>query len=584
MMNKYDIFISYRRDGGYETAKHLFDLLRMEGYSVSFDIDTLGNGVFNKELYRRIDECKDFIVILSRGALDRCIEDSTPLEVDWMRNELAYAIQQGKNIIPILGSDFVFPENLPQDIAKIQFYNGVVYNRSYFDAMYNKLKTFLQSKPHKLYPDKKRMIVGGGICLVVMASILVALIMKDKNADTNENEYIDSTPAGSGVIIKASLLDSSFITTDSYISQIIKSDDYFGRDTFALPGVEFYSTFHYVSEFRRDTCVISPWGEYVGDYYASRHITMVDPIFNILGEDLYVNEHYPILDVKLVNNSGETIVIDNIVLDVEESVVDKYPFVVLSESGGFITFTNQGWNGWGNCKFRFSLHKKKNEKTRGKYTFEVDIPTLVANSDVYELDMFDYLVKSGVDYAKLEESSLVYHYEDNKIRGWGGSVYILDENQSLALDSLKAMIAPVELEIESDYISEDVEDPSQKSRWVTFKDPGLWLDGVLEFDDGRYSLKVNGNVRFLTSEGYGAPGLEISRKFDVKFRENDKDYIINFPVSLLLKNGEGDRIVLQLNADKTSRHRFKVRLDNINGHNYNSNPVDLLMFKYNLSY
>ena len=120
---------------------------------------------------------------------------------------------------------------------------------------------------------------------------------------------------------------------------------------------------------------------------------MVDPIFNILGEDLYVNEHYPILDVKLVNNSGETIVIDNIVLDVEESVVDKYPFVVLSESGGFITFTNQGWNGWGNCKFRFSLHKKKNEKTRGKYTFEVDIPTLVANSDVYELDMFDYLVK-----------------------------------------------------------------------------------------------------------------------------------------------------------------------------------------------
>ena len=82
MMNKYDIFISYRRDGGYETAKHLFDLLRMEGYSVSFDIDTLGNGVFNKELYRRIDECKDFIVILSRGALDRCIEDSTPLEVD----------------------------------------------------------------------------------------------------------------------------------------------------------------------------------------------------------------------------------------------------------------------------------------------------------------------------------------------------------------------------------------------------------------------------------------------------------------------------------------------------------------------
>ena len=41
IMKKYDIFISYRRVGGYETAKHLFDLLSRDGFSVSFDIDTL---------------------------------------------------------------------------------------------------------------------------------------------------------------------------------------------------------------------------------------------------------------------------------------------------------------------------------------------------------------------------------------------------------------------------------------------------------------------------------------------------------------------------------------------------------------
>ena len=44
---KYDVFISYRRDGGYETAKHLYDLLSREGYSVSFDIDTLRNCDFD---------------------------------------------------------------------------------------------------------------------------------------------------------------------------------------------------------------------------------------------------------------------------------------------------------------------------------------------------------------------------------------------------------------------------------------------------------------------------------------------------------------------------------------------------------
>ena len=41
---KYDIFISYRREGGYDTAKHLNDLLVRDGYRVSFDIDTLRNG------------------------------------------------------------------------------------------------------------------------------------------------------------------------------------------------------------------------------------------------------------------------------------------------------------------------------------------------------------------------------------------------------------------------------------------------------------------------------------------------------------------------------------------------------------
>lgn len=63
----YDIFISYRRRGGFETAKHLYDLLTKDGYRVSFDIDTLRNGDFDTELLRRIDECRDFILILSEG-------------------------------------------------------------------------------------------------------------------------------------------------------------------------------------------------------------------------------------------------------------------------------------------------------------------------------------------------------------------------------------------------------------------------------------------------------------------------------------------------------------------------------------
>ena len=63
----YDIFISYRREGGYDTAKHLNDLLVRDGYKVSFDIDTLRSGDFDTQLLQRIDQCKDFYFLQRKG-------------------------------------------------------------------------------------------------------------------------------------------------------------------------------------------------------------------------------------------------------------------------------------------------------------------------------------------------------------------------------------------------------------------------------------------------------------------------------------------------------------------------------------
>ena len=89
---KYDIFLSYRRDGGFSTAKHLFDLLSKDGYRVSFDIDTLRSGDFDTTLLNRIDQCKDFIIILDAHAFDRTLSQSISPKQDWLRIELAYAL------------------------------------------------------------------------------------------------------------------------------------------------------------------------------------------------------------------------------------------------------------------------------------------------------------------------------------------------------------------------------------------------------------------------------------------------------------------------------------------------------------
>lgn len=149
-MNKglYDIFISYRRDGGFELAKHLYDLLSRDGYTVSFDIDTLRNGDFDKALINNIDNCQDFILIVDSKAFDRVFDTSFPIENDWMRQELAHTLKLNKNIVPIFLEGVTgFPAGLPEDISAITKKNALIYNKNYFDDFYRKLQeVFLTSK------------------------------------------------------------------------------------------------------------------------------------------------------------------------------------------------------------------------------------------------------------------------------------------------------------------------------------------------------------------------------------------------------------------------------------------------------
>lgn len=139
---KYDIFISYRRDGGEYTAKILHDKLTELGYNVFFDVESLRSGQFNTKLFDVIDECKDFISILSPNSLDRCINED-----DWVRLEIAHAMRKEKNVVPVLLRGFQFPEQLPKDIEEIRYRSGIEASTEFFDAFAKRLVEFLQTKP-----------------------------------------------------------------------------------------------------------------------------------------------------------------------------------------------------------------------------------------------------------------------------------------------------------------------------------------------------------------------------------------------------------------------------------------------------
>lgn len=156
--NKYDIFISYRRTA-YDTANLVAEKLRNAGYSVFFDLDSLTSGKFNEQLLTVIFNCKDFILILSKGGLDKCSDPE-----DWIRREVSCAIENKKNIVPIMLTGFEWPIELPKEIAELPNYQAIApAGHTYFDLTVERMKGFLKSKPSvpiKIWLTKAAIILG----------------------------------------------------------------------------------------------------------------------------------------------------------------------------------------------------------------------------------------------------------------------------------------------------------------------------------------------------------------------------------------------------------------------------------------
>ena len=132
------LFISYRRDGGEALAFLLYDRLTKKGYSVFYDIESLHAGKFDQKIFTEIEDCDHFILVLSVGALDRCVNEN-----DWIRWEITHALEHKKNIVPVMMRGFMFPENLPEEIAEISSINGVLFeSMSLMDARIEQLITF----------------------------------------------------------------------------------------------------------------------------------------------------------------------------------------------------------------------------------------------------------------------------------------------------------------------------------------------------------------------------------------------------------------------------------------------------------
>ncbi len=137
------VFISYRREGGAETARLVRKELEARGWRVFLDVDDLKSSYFDDRLLREIENADGFVLILSPGSLDRCAEPD-----DWLRREIAHALVRGKRIVPVLKEGFRFPpkESLPADVRELLRHNAVLYSHNFFEAAMSKVATFLSEE------------------------------------------------------------------------------------------------------------------------------------------------------------------------------------------------------------------------------------------------------------------------------------------------------------------------------------------------------------------------------------------------------------------------------------------------------
>ena len=140
------IFISYRRIGGANLARNIYDALLRQGYEdyeVYFDVRDATTGDIEEILLKKIESSKDFLVILTPNSLDRCHD-----EKDWFTQEIAHAIKHKKNILPILAPDFHWPTSrLPETIQSLHKHKGLTFTHEFFEEFFKKLTGLLHSHP-----------------------------------------------------------------------------------------------------------------------------------------------------------------------------------------------------------------------------------------------------------------------------------------------------------------------------------------------------------------------------------------------------------------------------------------------------
>ncbi len=132
------VFISYRRTN-FPWAMSIYQYLTYHGFDVFFDHKSIPSGSYEQVINENIKARAHFLVLLTPSALD-----NQGRRVDWLKKEIRLALENQRNIIPIMleGFDFGSPktkEFLTEDIIALKEYQGLRLIADYYDEGLDRL-------------------------------------------------------------------------------------------------------------------------------------------------------------------------------------------------------------------------------------------------------------------------------------------------------------------------------------------------------------------------------------------------------------------------------------------------------------
>ncbi len=289
----------------------------------------------------------------------------------------------------------------------------------------------------------------------------------------------------------------------------------------------------------------------------------------------YFNEdvEYLTLELDIVNNTSESISVNELNINVEKSSIDNYPYIYISTAEDYsncIQFFNGSWFNWKGFTFSYTI-LKKGQNFNGKYIKSVHIPYF---DDVKTVNLLQDLKELGYDfdsllsYVRVQNKQNGYSEDDPWTKEDDGSQYLnFGATDADDIASIQRWFYPFEFKRLDEYTYEG----------------RATLYGSIKFDNTDIVKNFTAEISLSTAGGFGAVSYE-NDKFDVKLRTEGENYVKRFPYTTVIEPQGAEMIKLRVMADKSSNHNFfinvindnelVIRSKNIKFHNFRPNKYE----------